>query len=243
MAGSFAGAARAVQNQSQASSRATDHPLAAVGQDLIDPATAVAQPSPQPFSAAVAAVPLDAAVASEPAQPSLVQPESNSVVASELLVHSSAVMPLIVNSTGESQPQPADLTGLVATAVDSSEHAHGLEIALQCKMQQGQEEEGGDQQGFREPVRGLADPNKRLFAKMGSEVPGHVSMQLLQEVGARSHVQGLLQVRLAVSVRSKRTCKNVHICHHALVQHQSMTQAFICCRVSNDPSIPLHSGV
>ena len=241
MTGNFAGAARAVQNQNQASSSAAKHPSTAVGHDLMDPATAVAQPSQQPFAAAIAAVPIDAAVASEPAQPSLVQPHSDSVVASELLLHSSADVPLVVNSTGESQPQPADLSGLVATAVDSSEHAQGLEIALQLKVQQGQEEDQGDQQGFREPVRGLADPNKRLFAKMGSEVPGQVSMQLLQEVGARSHVQGLLQVRLAVSVRSKRACKNVHICHHALVQHYSMTQAFICYRVSNDLSIALHS--
>ena len=70
MTGNFAGAARAVQNQNQASSHAVKHPSAAVGQDLMDPATAVAQPSPQPFAAAVTAVPLDAAVASEPAQPS-----------------------------------------------------------------------------------------------------------------------------------------------------------------------------
>ncbi len=233
MAGSFAGAARAVQSQNRASNRATEHPSAAVGQDLMDPATAVAQPSPQPFAAAVTAAPLAAAVASEPAQPSLVQPQSDSVVASETLLHSSADVPLVVNSTGESQPQPVDLTGLVATGVDSSEHAQGLELALQPKMQQGQEEDGGDQQGFREPVRGLADPNKRLFAKMGSEVPGQVSVQLLQEVGARSHVQGLLQVRLAVSVRLKGACKNVHICHHALVQHESMTQSLIDNRVSN----------
>lgn len=45
-----------------------------------------------------------------------------------------------------------------------------------------------------EPVRGLADPNKRLLAKMGSHAPSDVSKQLLQEVAARSHVQGLLQV-------------------------------------------------
>ncbi|KAL0037225.1 hypothetical protein WJX79_007052 [Trebouxia sp. C0005] len=160
------GAARAAQNQ--AGSRATGHPFAAVGQDPMDSATAVTQPSQQSFAAALSAVPLDAAVASESAQPSLVQPHSDSVVASELLVHSSADVPLIVTSIGESQPQPVDLTGLVATAVDSSEHTQ-------------------------EPVQGLADPNKRLFAKMGCEVPGHVSMQLLQEVGARSHVQGLLQ--------------------------------------------------
>ncbi|DBA77663.1 TPA: hypothetical protein ACH3X1_009459 [Trebouxia sp. C0004] len=184
------GAARAVQNQNQASSRATEHPSAAVGQDLMDPATAVAQLEPQPFAAAV---PLAAAVASEPAQPSLVQPHSDSVVASELLLHSSADMPLVVNSRGESQPQPADLTGVVATAVDSNEHAQGIKLARQPKTQQVQDKDQGDQQGFREPVRGLADPNKRLFAKMGNEVPGHVSMKLLQEVGARSHVQGLLQ--------------------------------------------------
>ncbi len=219
MAASFAGAARAIQNQSQASSRATEHPAAALGQDLMDPATAVAQPSPQPYAAAAAAVSLSAAVASKPAQPSLVRPHSNSVATSDLVLHSSADVPLIVTSTGESQPQPADLTGLVATAVDSSEHAQGLELAMQPNMQQGQEGGQGDQQGYREPVRGLADPNKRLFAKMGSEVPGRVSKQLLQEVGARSHVQALLQVRLVVSVWSKRACKNVHICHHALVQH------------------------
>lgn len=209
MAENFAGAARAVQSHNQASSRASEHPSAAVGQDHMDPASAVAQSSPQPFAAAVAAEPLDAAVAAEPAQPSSVQPHSDSAAASELLLHSSADMPLVVNSTGESQPQPAHLTGLVATAVDSSEHAHGLEHPY---IQQGQNEGLGDQQGFREPVRGLADPNKRLFAKMGSEVPGQVSMQLLQEVGARSNVQGLLQVRLVVSVRSTvraRTCAYV----------------------------------
>ena len=193
----------------------------------MDPATAVAQPLPQPFAAVAAAV------ASDPAQPSLLQPHSDSVAASELLIHSSADMPLVVNSTGESQRQPVDLTGLVATAVDSSEHAQGLELALQPKMLPGQDEDQGDQQVFREPVRGLADPNKRLFAKMGSEVPGQVSMQLLQEVAARSHVQGLLQVRLAVSVRFKRVCKNVHMCHNALVQHESMTQSLIDNRVSN----------
>ncbi len=232
MAVNFAGAAKAVHNQNRASSCAVEHPSAAVGHDLMDPATAVAQPSPQPFAAAVTAAPLAAAVASEPAQPSLVQPHSDSELASELLLHSADV-PLVVNSTGESQPQPVDLTGLVATAVDSSEHAQGLELALQPKMQQGQDEDGGDQQVFREPVRGLADPNKRLFAKMGSEVPGQVSMQLLQEVGARSHVQGLLQVRLAVSVRFKCACKNVHMCHNALLQHESMTQSLIDNRVSN----------
>lgn len=202
MAGSFAGAARAAQNQ--AGSRATGHPFAAVGQDPMDSATAVTQPSQQSFAAALSAVPLDAAVASESAQPSLVQPHSDSVVASELLVHSSADVPLIVTSIGESQPQPVDLTGLVATAVDSSEHTQ-------------------------EPVQGLADPNKRLFAKMGCEVPGHVSMQLLQEVGARSHVQGLLQVRLAVDVPAKHACVNVQICHHALLHVTLQTISLLTC--------------
>ncbi|KAA6419574.1 MAG: hypothetical protein FRX49_10499 [Trebouxia sp. A1-2] len=204
------GAARAAQNQ--AGSRATGHPFAAVGQDPMDSATAVTQPSQQSFAAALSAVPLDAAVASESAQPSLVQPHSDSVVASELLVHSSADVPLIVTSIGESQPQPVDLTGLVATAVDSSEHTQ-------------------------EPVQGLADPNKRLFAKMGCEVPGHVSMQLLQEVGARSHVQGLLQEPFNYALLC---CAGLG---WAGLGCAALRRAVLCCtvlEVTGAPTIGLH---
>ena len=54
------------------------------------------------------------------------------------------------------------------------------------------------------PVKGLADPNKRLLAKMGSQAPSDVSKQLLQEVAARSRIEGLLQVcRLPITLGSQ----------------------------------------
>lgn len=59
---------------------------------------------------------------------------------------------------------------------------------------EGSDQPAGGVQHVGEPVRGLADPNKRLLAKMGSQAPADVSKQLLQEVAARAHVETLLQV-------------------------------------------------
>lgn len=55
-----------------------------------------------------------------------------------------------------------------------------------------QQEPKGDEAA---PVTGLADPNKRLLAKMGSSRAADASKQMMQEVGARANVRGLLEVR------------------------------------------------
>lgn len=41
---------------------------------------------------------------------------------------------------------------------------------------------------------GLADPNKRLLARMGSSNAAGASVQLMHEVGVRASIQGVLQV-------------------------------------------------
>ena len=110
------------------------------------------------------------------------------------------------------QGTPADITGIAASHAhnDEEDMQGGAVATAQLTMQS---EEKTDQTAVdvqhvqnpayvqalprvveSEPVRGLADPNKRLLAKMGSHAPSDVSTQLLQEVAARSHVQGLLQV-------------------------------------------------
>ena len=198
----FAGAARAAETKKQGNSHAAALPSTATDPtNPTNPATAVKQQPPQPSAASASAPGLSAAAASGSVQSvqleSSTQPQMGSAMGSDTSTGSSnAVIPLAVGSTGQQQPPPADFTGLVATAVDSSEYAQGLEPAMQLmrKQGQGQEEDQGMQQEFSEPVRGLADPNKRLLAKMGSEVPADVSKQLLQELGARAQVQGLLQV-------------------------------------------------
>ena len=196
-----AGAARAAESQSQASKHAVSRALPAhPADDTLGLGTAGAQMTPQPFAAAATAVPPYAAVAPPPLQlpqpQSTAQSQSNSDLDASLLSNSSAAVPLTVNSAGEQQPQPADLTGVIATAVGSSDYAQGQDLSLQPKGEQMQDQAGGQekQQEDTVPVRGLADPNNRLLAKMGGEVPGEGSKQLLQEGGARSHVQGLLQV-------------------------------------------------
>lgn len=197
-----AGAARAAESQSQASKHAVSSALPAhLADGTLDPGIAGAQPTPQPFAAAATAVPPFAAVAPSPPmqlpQPYSTAPsQSISDLDTSLLPNSSAAVPLTVNSAGEQQPQPAELTGVSATAVGSSDYALGHDLPLQSKGEQVQDQAGGQekQQENTVPVRGLADPNKRLLAKMGGEVAGEVSKQLLQEVGARSHVHGLLQV-------------------------------------------------
>ena len=125
-----------------------------------------------------------------------------------------------IDSAGKETTVPADLTGLLASPAHGSKDMQGLVPVGQSAMQPAeatdkpamdvQHDKGPfmtslaheapgvtslSQAG--EPVRGLADPNKRLLAKMGSHAPSDVSKQLLQEVAARSHVQGLLQVSRA----------------------------------------------
>ena len=116
-----------------------------------------------------------------------------------------------IDSAGQETTAPANLTGTaVSSAKRSQERMHRLAPAGELAAQKGGETDktavdvqhvqtSSDAQTLShaaeaEPVRGLADPNKRLLAKMGSHAPADVSKQLLQEVAARSHVEGLLQV-------------------------------------------------
>ena len=180
----YAGAARAGQNH-EASSHAGRLPP-----DHTDPATAVGQPNAAVVTASEGS---KAAVQQSPQPTGSTPPLSSSAVESHTPTDSNAAVALTSDSTG--QPQPADLSGVLATAVDSTGSAQDSELSVQPLVQQRQEEDPGNQHEKSEPVRGLADPNKRLLARMGSEVPADVSKQLMQEVGARSQVQGLLQVR------------------------------------------------
>lgn len=123
----------------------------------------------------------------------------------------SAAVPQGIESSVQGTTAAADLTGTAAVHAHSSkEGMQGPVSTAQLAMQSEAEtvKTAVDVQHVQnpahievlprvvesEPVRGLADPNKRLLAKMGSNVPSDVSKQLLQEVAARSHVQGLLQV-------------------------------------------------
>ena len=182
----YAGAARAGQNH-EASSHAGRLPP-----DHSDPATAVGQPNAAVVTASEGS---KAAVQQSPPPTGSTPPLSSSAVESHTPTDSNAAVALTSDSTG--QPQPADfkLSGVLATAVDRTGSTQDSEVSVQPLVQQRQEGDPGNQHEKSEPVRGLADPNKRLLAKMGSEVPADVSMQLMQEVGARSQVQGLLQVR------------------------------------------------
>lgn len=131
-------------------------------------------------------------------------------------------MAVTVDSAGKQQLEPADLTGLMATAVDSASTAAGPGPSMQPMEQQqhGQGDQGGLAQGLpagadgsgdssqgasheteaaaegsgAEPIKGLADPNKRMLAKMGSARPADVSKQLLQQMAAQSDVQSMMQV-------------------------------------------------
>lgn len=157
------------------------------------------------------------------AQPTAAHGESAAAAAASQLGQDSSVSELAVqiigsaavsntiDSAGPETTAPADLTGAAASSAHhSQERMHRLVPAGELAMQtEGEADKTAvDVQHVQapshaqtaahgaelEPVRGLADPNKRLLAKMGSHAPSDVSKQLLQEVAARSHVEGLLQV-------------------------------------------------
>lgn len=165
----------------------------------VNPAAAVGIPNAQPNAA-----PGESTAATAASQLG----QDTTVAGSAMRMHSnsSAAVSRDVGSAGQQTTSPEDLTGINASPAHSSQLVPAGELA----MQQGEETDktAADVQPVQtpphvqsllhiaesEPVRGLADPNKRLLAKMGSNAPSDVSKQLLQEVAARSQVEGLLQV-------------------------------------------------
>ena len=168
----------------------------------VNPAAAVGLPNAQPTAAPGESAPATAA-------PQLGQ--DTTAAGSAMHSNSGAAVFRDIGSDGQQTTPLADSTGIAASPAHSSQKAmHRLVPAGKLAMQPGEEtdETAVDVQHVQspshvqsqshvaesEPVRGLADPNKRLLAKMGSHAPSDVSKQLLQEVAARSHVEGLLQV-------------------------------------------------
>lgn len=119
--------------------------------------------------------------------------------------------------TGSVQPTLHSLLGKDGDTVDSqgsflvskdvqsvhqhvnSAGKHGLSVVskdVQSEQQHARQpfrREQQDQDGVTRPRHGLSDPNKRLLAQMGSSSAANASRELMQEVGARANVQGLLQ--------------------------------------------------
>lgn len=183
-----------------------------------NPATAVSQTYAQPAAADSMLSEATTTVGQSNAQPAA----AASIAESNSLANSSAALPTTVASAEQAPAAPADLTGIVTTVGSiTSQDAEQLRLAMQPSVQpadltgiistaqsttgqdtqqpsmqsaQGSNKLQSSLQPVGEPVRGLADPNKRLLAKMGSQAASDVSKQLLQEVAARSHVEGLLQV-------------------------------------------------
>ena len=201
-----AGAAKAAALQVNSTA-----PGAHLSQDQVNPAAAVSLPNAQPTaahgkSAAAAAAPQLGQ--DSPAAGSAMQSIGSAAVSKE------------IDCAGQETTAPADVTGIAASSAHTSqERMHRLapagELAAQTEgetdktavdvqhMQTPSHAQSLSHAAEAEPVRGLADPNKRLLAKMGSQTPADVSKQLLQEVAARSHVEGLLQVcRLPIVLRS-----------------------------------------
>lgn len=186
-----------------------------------NPAALVGQPQSQP--ALLGAGPVTEGITAVTAGSEL--GGDTSAIESAVLDGSSADVQMYVNSAGQEITSPANLTGTVTSAASSSEEAQGLALSLQPAMQpveSGSESHKGVQQSD-EPVRGIADPNKQLLAKMGRQVPAEVSKQLLQEVGARSHIEGLLQVSMAYDM----TCVSSSIAYMVWCTYNG-----ICCVAS-----------
>lgn len=147
-----------------------------------NPATSLAnaQPTAAPDSATLAAAAPPQLGPSNSAEPALQEPDTAAG-----LVHTS--------SSGQESAVPADSSGILTSPAHCSQDVQHQATAVQPGK-------GIDPlaavgvQHVAEPVRGLADPNKRLLAKMGSQAPADVSKQLMQQVAARSHVEALLQV-------------------------------------------------
>ena len=181
------------------------------------PATAVGQSDSQP--AAAAADPMLPVPTTAVGQADTQRAAEESAPESNAPVNSSAAVPSTVNSAEQESAGAADLTGTITAAGSitnieqclscaqlgqetpkdayRTQDAQQAQGAVQPSLQpaQGSNKLQTDVQQVDEPVRGLADPKKRLLAKMGSQAASDVSKQLLQEIAARSHVKGLLQVR------------------------------------------------
>ena len=139
------------------------------------------QPTATPGSAALsAAAPPQLGHSNSPAA---ALQEAN---ASAVLTHS--------NFPRQETAEPTNSSGRVTSPACSSEDIQRQAPAVQPAEGTATHHPAVGVQYGAEPVRGLADPNKRLLAKMGSQAPADVSKQLMQEVAARSHVDALLQV-------------------------------------------------
>lgn len=93
------------------------------------------------------------------------------------------------------QNLPAAAVGDAEQAADHDPAAHGSKSGRGGQLHEqlsGEAQQSGDNM---QPMVGLADPNKRLLARMGSSSAANASLQMMQEVGDRANVQGLLQVR------------------------------------------------
>ena len=158
--------------------------------DATVPSAAVGQPSLQPVAGAQAVAP--GAVQSAQVQDTELAGDSGS----HFSAGSSVDVLMALGSTRDRGTQPADMTrAAMAGSAVGTKDGQGVEPALQPVVQpRVAEHAAGAEHAESKLVRGLADPNKRLLARMGSTAPADASKHLLQEVGARSQVQGLLQV-------------------------------------------------
>ena len=93
------------------------------------------------------------------------------------------------------QNLPAAAMGDAEQAADHDPAAHSSKSRRGEPLQEqlsGEAQQAGDNM---QAMVGLADPNKRLLARMGSSSAANASLHMMQEAGDRANVQGLLQVR------------------------------------------------
>ena len=131
-------------------------------------------------------------------------PHTNSAANADLPSASSAALSVPDDSADQDSTNIADSRVTAEASSTTAEDAPRPVAAVQpgTHLDSGSHDLQMGGQHAVEPLRGLADPNKRLLAKMGSQAPSDVSKQLLQEIGARSQMEGLLQVclRLCCSI-------------------------------------------
>lgn len=141
---------------------------------LLQPGAATAQP--------IGSLVVDAAIGS--GQEQLQQPPGG---ATSSHVHDPALQPVIQNLPAAD----ADAGHAPGKRLLSFDETSDEREAHDAEQPPCHEHRNGDDK--MQPVFGLVDPNKRLLAQMGGSSAVDASQQMMQEVAARSDVQGLLQ--------------------------------------------------
>lgn len=101
-----------------------------------------------------------------------------------------------VSQSSHMQPTLQNLLGTDADAITANTTESSLQPEALHSEQLSRTEQQEPKENEAAPVTGLADPNKRLLAKMGSSHAADASKQMMQEVGDRANVRGLLEVRV-----------------------------------------------